>query len=354
MITDEELMELVQKRQIERFKNGELDSEILNVVLDYLEQNNDDKLFKYIYCNYDFRLIMQIVQMLGKIEKLQGIVINSKNAEYIYMFAGNAQKFRIKGVNIKLLEEAIIKTENAEYIYNFARFIDGTDILLLEEAIIKTGNNKDRNEKLRNNYFIYDFAIDSLKSQIKGANIKLLEDAIIKTGDAEYIYKFAINAQKLQIKEVNIKLLEEAIIKTKNAKYIYMFAKYIDGADIALLEKTLGEKTGKETDDYKYLNEFELDSYLKHLKEKQIVAKKQATENIISFAVKIIEEKQDREKILCDLIDNIENEDNKLKLKVYRKFLMDNKEDLLEALELDREYTASKQKKKEYVENSFN
>lgn len=278
MLTEEEVMKVIQKRKIERYKNGDKTPKVLNDILDYLTQNNDEELIEYIMTNNQFECFRTVPEGIKKLEK---IVIKSGNAHSIYYFAKHAKK-----ADINLLEEAIIKTGNVIYIYRFAK-------------------------------------------DIKGANIKALEKAIIETKSVHYILKFA-----LYITGVDVKTLQDAIIKSGNARYMYYFAKFVHGADILTLYEAIIN-----TKDAFYIELIIEDEELQKMKKNQIVLKEQAAENIISFATKIISEKQNREQIFDELIDNIDSEDNMLKLKIYSEFLTANKVTIEEAVGVDREYT---------------
>ena len=160
---------------------------------------------KILHQNFEGFLKLVELGVIGK-ELGTEAVINSKLANFIYLFAKN-----IKGANIEKLEDGIIETQNIEWIYQFAKNIKGANIEKLEDKIIKT----------QNAVYIYYFA-----KNIKGANIEKLEDGIIKTQNAEYICYFAE-----YVKGANIEKLEDGIIETQDAQYIYYFARNINGAN---------------------------------------------------------------------------------------------------------------------------
>ncbi len=341
MLTDKQVIEFIEKRQIEKYFNGDRTPKVLNAVLDYLDKNNDNSLMnnvfgveKNINCfialdnglerlkniavntrlTYYAYTLMKYLDFAGK-EELEDLVIKTGDAEYILNFAKD-----ISGANIEKLEDAIIRIKDAKYIYLFAMRIEKANIEKLEDSVINIGDAE----------YIYKFAKD-----IENANIEKLEDAIIKIGDAKYIYNFAKN-----ISGANIEKLEDGIIKTKNAEYIYKFAQYINGANIEKIEKALGE-----IKDEQYIDLLKNNKKLMKLKQRQILIKKQISEGIIPFAMTILLEKKDKEKILDELIENINDKDSLLKLKVYINFLNSSIKDLEKAYEFDKEYTEYVKKK---------
>ena len=296
MISEEQVMKVIKQRKIERYKSGDRDPKLLSDILDYLTQNNDEELLAFIMENDhfdDFRGIPNIVNIF------ENIIINNGKAWLIYAFA-----LRIKGANIAKLEGAIAETKDGEYIYRFAK-------------------------------------------NVEGATISKLEDAIIETKDARYIFYFASF-----VKGAAISKLEDAIIETKNAEYIYKFAQGIEGANIIALKRALMEMAEKNPEDSnvkEYVEQFNSNEHIRKIEQQQFILEKQNAENIIPFAMTIILEKQNRKEILDKLIDNIDKENNMLKLQVYSEFLNGHDdEDMEQAFGLDKEYTVhvkSKRKK---------
>ena len=354
MLSDEQLKKLIYETSIKRLKKNDINEKVLNDVLEYIENTKDN--YFIVESIFNANLFSQIE---NGISRLEDIVIATKDSFYIYNFA-----FYVKGANIEKLEDAIIELGNVEYIYFFARDVKGANIEKLEDAIIETRNAED----------IYNFA-----REVKRANIEKLEDAIIETKDAEYIYNFAEN-----VKGANIEKLQDAIIETKNAEYIYNFAENVKGANKEKLQNAIMEtkdtsyiyafaENVKGVNYVKLKNEIEkictdgrieniydfikLRDKINELLEKpkyKIIFKYQSSPDEIGYATKSLIEEQNSISLLGYLIDNIDKEDNLIKLKIYGEFFknfdnakydindnLDN--DILdEAIKLDDEY-------KEYV-----
>ena len=102
-------------------------------------------------------------------EDAQLSVIESGNPRDILKMA------RVKGADIKALEEAMIKTGDLEYICLFAEKIKGANRTKLARGIVKAGDP----------VYIYEFA-----RRVKRA-IPILQEGIIAAGDPEYMYKLA-------------------------------------------------------------------------------------------------------------------------------------------------------------------
>lgn len=225
--------------------------------------------------------VLNYIEKNNDISLIDFIVGNDEKSSRIGDFLkGNtsyAEVLEDKLVNI------IIKSGCAKHIYYFAKFVRG----------------------IKKNY-----------------DISALEDAMCKSGSAKYIYFFAVD-----IKGANISKLEKAILETKDMKYISMFARYISGVSLEFLKEVMNnlEKT-----------DYILETKIKKLEEKQSILQKQASENVISYATKIIS--GDRKKALDELID----EGNMLKLKIYGEFLTAPEVTMEEAYELDKEYTKTK------------
>ena len=190
--------------QIQGPKNTKLPSKLDKYVKQW---SVDNRIFTYYEMKKDLEDSVNSPDYLQKVRYYEDMVINSRDSNYIYMFARE-----IPEADASKLQEGVINTGDAYYIYNFARDIPGADISRLQEAIINSGDAR----------YIYNFA-----RYVSGADTSRLQEVIINSGDVYMIYMFA-----RYVRGADINRLQEAIINGGDTRYIYYFARNIPGADI--------------------------------------------------------------------------------------------------------------------------
>jgi hypothetical protein len=180
--------------------------------------------FKDVYDGNDYEYITKYEDRLIKIDG---------TGKWCYLFARD-----IKGANIQKLEDAVIKKDiTGSFCYEFAFDVKGADIKKLEGHIIK----KDYSGFLCLEY-AKKIRIDDINSIIA------ISDAIIRKDiNGEYCYKFAYYYNNIDSKI--IEKLEDAVIEKDNSGYYcYKFAKWILGANVEKLKKSLLNKNSKYND----------------------------------------------------------------------------------------------------------
>lgn len=181
----------------------------------------------------------------ANIEKLQDAIIKSNIPQCTYQFAEQVKgadierlsecdllpehiiKFVSLGVPVEKMQQKLIGCRQFDIIVKFAR-LKGSNIKFLEDIIIK---NKDPNGLL---YF----------AAVEGANIQRLEEEIIKSKNCDAIINFA---GAFYFRGANVKKLEEAIIKLGNPKKIELFAYIVPTADLAKLRNAIKSTGDEET-----------------------------------------------------------------------------------------------------------
>lgn len=171
------------------------------------------------------------------------------------------------------------------YIYNFAKNVKNAPIERLTDIIIDSNNA----------CYIYLFTRD-----VGQKPIPKLASAIMKIHDIDHIYYFIRD-----VKNAPVEQMIDEVIRTYNLERIWW------------LSKRMGLSLSK--------------LYCTYSKEK-------------SLAVGIVMKNENKEKVLTNLIDSINQDDNLIKLRVYFDFLVNPESSLEEARRCDKEY-------KEYIAN---
>lgn len=280
MLSEEEVKQLVHQRKIERkieeYKKGEKNPELMNFILDYLETNKDDNLISYIFKKLNgtdiYEEIYHFIKVDKDLKRFLNIVLKTNNPEYLYILSIAAHKYdrlytgEIKNFDYASIEENLIKLKNPKYIYKFALYFQ-----------TKYGYTP---------------------------NIEKLEQAIIDIGDPMYIYLFACN-----INASNKKKLEEAMLATNDIIWIDEYAKNISCCSFVFNSI----KCNQSKFDDKKINEFNIEEKYQQLKDMGV--------EIEPLAYKWIGYCDSKLEVLNKLLDNIDEEDNMLKVQVYGEFL---------------------------------
>ena len=144
--------------------------------------------------------------------KLQEVIVNSKDARHIFRCA-----YDIRDANIKLLQDAIIENGHIIQIAKFGCFIRGADKKLIQDIISKSNNAQACYLYLR---FVKDCDIEKLKT------------IVIKSKKSRYLYSLA---KKTSNKEL-LNTIQDIIYSNRSLLYVRLFAAYIPGADIKKAE----------------------------------------------------------------------------------------------------------------------
>lgn len=329
----------IKNFDITLFEELILDTNNIDLIYSYLENVKQARknviLSKLLQLNPPPNIFYKIALNIENIniDLMQKIILSKNDVKYIYLFAKN-----ISNVDIDKIQNAIIVSNNLYYIYLFAKNIDNANIELLTKKLID----------LKGIDYFYIFARD-----IKGANIPLLEEATIKYGTSEDIYYFAEG-----IPNANINKLQDAIIVLNDPYYMYLFAKNIKNSDIHVLQQAIYRTNDLEH--IKLMNELvkirqEEKEFLKKLRMIVKVQKEERYNSFINsdildfssgFAISYskIQSNINKNRIKNFLLNSIDIEEFSILLQVYYDFLFSDKQELSEAIILDREYKLVKRK----------
>lgn len=148
--------------------------------------------------------------------KMQTLIIESNNPQYIYFFARH-----VKNADIKALQKALINSTHPKrlhYLCQFARFISQANIKKIERVIVKSNNAR--------------YAHFFLK-HIKGTQPDKFKKTIIDSGKPRYLYWLAKHLKTRR----EIALIERLIISAHSFTYVRLMAQYIPKADLNKLEQ---------------------------------------------------------------------------------------------------------------------
>lgn len=193
-------------RSLEIFQSKNLIDDPKPKILDSLQEeiikNKDYSLAYFFALTFNYKNYL-----------MQKVVMDSLNANYIFLYAS-----KINNSDIKSLEISILKTKNIKVITEFACFIPKISVDKFKKVILKSKNPKS----------FYMFI-----KHINSNNINLFKDVLIKSGKGTYLFELSKHIKSKK----DIELIEDALIKSKSYTYIRLLAKNNKLANLEKLEE---------------------------------------------------------------------------------------------------------------------